>query len=120
MIKKFNEGFDSDQYEKLEHIDWRPEGAEILSGLSKKENFSKNTLYFIYDLFKRYRIEINGTELYVRRGGVGNLHILSYEDEWYLVCVSDDSSNYRFVWYKCDQDDQLHSLLTLIHKKYYK
>jgi hypothetical protein len=120
MIKKFNEGFRSDQYEKLEVIDWKPEGAEILSGLSKKENFSKNALHFIYNLFKRYSIDIKGSSIYVRRGGEGNLQILSYEDEWYLVCVSDDNSNSRFVWYKCDQDDQLQSLLTLIHKKYYK
>jgi hypothetical protein len=111
-IKHINEGIGESQYVKINGYNRSFYGeAARLGGLPiEREYILPRTLIMIYEMFKTRRINIDeGDHIYI---GVrdGDINIYSFHDEWFLVSKG-NASNSHFDWWKCDQDDQLKSLL---------
>ena len=100
--------FENSGCEKLNLNTWNISKAQELSGLFKPTYLSDKYLVFLYDMFKTHRIRLEDNIM-----SMHNISIYFYEDEWFLVSKSNES-NSHFDWYKCDQFDQLKSLLIKI------
>jgi hypothetical protein len=100
----------SDEYVKIEYRWHDIAGASEVAGLSKRDNLTSEVVGKIYELFKNRKITINDGKWINILRNEGSISIYSFFDEWYLVSKG-DSSNTFYTWWKCDQDDQLESLL---------
>jgi hypothetical protein len=112
-IKLF-EGFGRDEIIRVDYHGSFYEKAAEKCGLSKTDYFDSKVIFIIYEIFKDCRINISRHYISITRNK-SSISITSFEDEWYLVSISNDSNSVE--WFKCDQSDQLKTLLLNIKER---